>query len=263
MNDVMLRPDDASAPQAAGVARFSWSGFCKTGIVHGYASVLEHACEKLWVHPEHNRCPAISSRRIQWRNSLSFQRSWCPSFRPPAHARHPSPLSSRSTRRSMSSRRLAKASITDLISGQCTCAAPALQTAGHPPTRLQPLQFRCSFRFSLWSISLCSATLSVRFAAMRQGAEQPGPHALSDLSAPLVYRRSRCPNLPLLWSLARPSQFRPAPAKHPHLSPSWRPRSWSSPSLAKASTAKNSRGRAPVPGPTPRAAAPQIRRCIC
>ena len=254
---------DASAPQPADTSRFSWSGFCKTDMVMQYASIPEHACDELWAHPEHNRCPAISSRRIQWRNSLSFPRSWCPSFRPPAHANPPSPPSSRSTRRSMSSLRLAKANTTDARAGRRFGAAPPLRLLTCPPAARRRFLHSAAPDFFLWSSALGFASLMWSCGAFALREAPPRRYALPNVTAPLPHRRSRCPKLHLRWSLGRPLQFRPALARRQPPSLFMLSLSWSSRLPARANTAKTAAGRAVLPDPGACSAARCTRRGAC
>lgn len=254
---------DASAPQPAGIARFSWSGFCKTDMVTRYASIPEHACDEVWAHPEHNRCPVISSRRIQWRNSLSFPRSWCPLFRPPAHAKPLSPLSSRSTRRSMSSQRRAKANSTKTCAGRRFGAAPPLRLLTRPLVARRGVLCSAAADNFLWPSALRFASVMMSLRASAQGDALPGRYALPNVTAPLPHRRSRCPKSHLRWSLGRPSQFRPAPARRQPPSLSMLSLSWSSRLPARVNTAKTAAGRAVTPDPGACSAARCTRRGAC
>lgn len=231
-------PDDASAPQADGLIRFSWSGFCKTDIMRGYASVLAYIHEKQRAHESEILRSGNTSRRIKWRNSLLCQRSWCPSSRQPAHAKPPSRPLNRLALRSMSSPLRAKANTTNLLSGQGLRSAPIPAFVGYKAPRAALTGFFSRSQTFLWPDYAASASLWTRRRGSR-GASVRARRVLpvSALTA-TVNRSFSCPNSPSCWLSAQPSPFQLAHAKPLNQSPSWPSRSWSSRSPAKANTAK-------------------------
>lgn len=230
-----LRPihADAGAPQPAGMPRFSWSGFCKTDMVQLHAFIPEHVCQAVGAYPEHNWCPANSSRRLQWRNSLSCLRSWCRLSRPPVRARplNRSIISNPCMRRSMSSQARPKVNIAKFGAGQSLRTAPFFRTCLdlHRSGLLKPV------RFSLWPSCPPCASLGNLRRVIARPSTMPRRCATADVSGLTPERRSRCPNLHSRWSSARPSPLRPARVQPLHRSPSWPPRSWSSLKASRAS----------------------------
>lgn len=256
-------PYDASAPQADGLISFSWSGFCKPDIMRGYASVLAHICEKQRARENQTQRSGNTSRRILWRNSLLCQRSWCPSFRPPAHAKLPSRPSNRSAHRSMSNRHRPKANTTNLLTGQGLRSAPTLTLLNMLAPRSAHWGFlACPVNF-LWPESAASASLWTR-RRLHCGASARFWRAspVRALTEP-VNRSFSCPKSLSCWQSAQLSQFRPVHAKHRNQSPSWPSRSWSSPPPARANTAKTFTGPVFRPDAITAAAAPRSEGRPC
>ena len=146
MNDTK-RPSapDATAPQALAAESFSWSGFTERGIIPPCVPIPAYATQNQRACAVCKSRPLITSRRNKWRNSLWSRRFWCPSFRPPVHARPPNrfSISSRSRHRSMLSPCRARANTDYPLQRQdlgpaSASAQSALAREGAATHRLRP-----------------------------------------------------------------------------------------------------------------------------
>lgn len=246
-------PDDATAPQPHEAIRFSWSGFCKDGMMRRYAFILAHAHGSQPTRKTTIPRPGNTSRRIAWRNSPLCQRFWCPSFRPPVQRRLQSlcSISSRSQRRSMSSRHLPKVNITDISSGQSTHSAPTLRAMSDMVCGGIQCRSRFFARFQnfLWRrFVACVSVESWRGGVCRVVA-LPGDHVLPDSPARLVNRSITCRKSLSCWPSAQLSRCLPAPARPRSQSRSWQHPSWPNRSHTRVSIVEFLTGRAPAPDP--------------
>lgn len=235
--------NDATAPQPRGVIRFPWSGFCKDGIVRRYAFVLTHAYGKQWARKTIIPRPGNTSRRITWRNSLLYQRFWCPSSQQPVLENPQSLPLNRSQLRSMSSRCRPKASITDQTQGQSPCSAPPFQT-----TR-SCVQSSERNEKLLWRWFHASDSLAHGHDDISRVKPSPKLMALPMLAVLSVNRSVTCRKSLLCWPSVQLSRFRPVPARHPRQSLYTLPRSWWSQRPAKANIVEFLTGQAPAPDP--------------
>lgn len=229
--------NDATAPQLLCLHRFSWSAFCKRGIVQAYAPILAHADQNQWVRGNWNLHPGNTSRRLQWRNSLWSQRSWCPSSRQPAPKKPPNLCNtlSPSRPRSMSSRRRPKVNTVDHRAGQGAGPAPAFPSRiailGRAAVRAWPYTL-------LWPRQRAFVRLSMPRAWRHVACVVPGEGASAQDPVPCCYRREPCPNSPSLPSSVRPLLLRPVPARRQNQSRSWWSPSWLNPSPPRATNSR-------------------------
>lgn len=257
------RQDDASAPQADGMISFSWSGFCKPDIMRQYASVLAHICEKQRARETKTLRSGNTSRRILWRNSLLYPRSWCPSSRPPAHGRLPSRPSNRSLRRSMSSPHRPKANTTNWFSGQGPRSAPTLGPDNTSAWRAASGLFFACFENFLWSAYPASASLLTRRRVQRRASARYRQGLPVRASVEPANRSFSCQRSPSCLPSVQPLPSRPVPVRPPNPSLSWRNRSWLSPSQAKASIAETRVGLVSRPDAREATAAPRSEGRPC
>lgn len=246
-------PDDATAPQPHGAIRFSWSGFCKDGIMRRYAFILAHAYGSQPTRKAKIPRPGNTSRRIAWRNSPLCQRFWCPSFRPPVQRRLQSlcSLSSRSQRRSMSSRHRPKANITDISSGQSTHSAPTLRV--RPDVVCGTMQRHSGFfartQNFLWRRFVACVSVEGWRGGFCRVVALPGIHVLPDSPARLANRRITCRKSLSCWPSAQLSRCLPALARRRSQSPSWPRLSWPNRLDTRVSIVEFLTGRALAPDP--------------
>lgn len=250
---------DATAPQLPAMCSFSWSGFCKGGSIDRYASILAHANQNQWARAIWNPRPGNTSRRIQWRNSHSWRRSWCLSYRQPAPARLPS-LSSTLNRyphRSMSSRCRAKAN-TDIVPGQGHGLAPV---SACPSGRAWCCVNFASALNLLWKKQRDSVRVASRRRPEICAKVAPGKGAVALRPEKCCNRRYPCRSLHFSLPSAAPWRSRLVPARHPSPSqcPQRPPLSWN-PLPPRANTES---GAGLTSGSDPRPTAPSDRRVAC
>lgn len=252
MNDFSrAAQNDATAPQRHGALRFSWSGFCKGGIIRRYAFILAHADGKQPTRKTKIPRPGNTSRRIEWRNSPLCQRFWCPSFRPPVQEKPQSRLLNRSQRRSMSSRHRPKANTAEINPGQGVCSAPTLRARrARDPRYVQRAGHLCANgpKF-LWRRFPASGSVRLGHGTVCRVVSVPGPVALANFPERLVNRSFTCRKSLSCWPSVQLLRCRPVPARRPRPSPSMLPRSWSSQLQAKANIVEFLTGQAPAPDP--------------
>ena len=259
--------DDATAPQPHGAIRFSWSGFCKDGILRPYAFILAHAHGSQPTRKTTIPRPGNTSRRITWRNSPSFQRFWCPSSRPPVQGRLQSlhSISSRSLRRSMSSRHLPKANTTDISSGQSNYSAPTPRVRSDAARGCDGRRdsfFPCIENF-LWRRPFACVSVETGRGAICRVVALPVDHVLPDSPARLANRSFTCRKSLSCWPSVQLLRCRPAPARPRSQSRSWRHLSCPNRSHIKVSIAEFLTGRAPAPDPCFTRTAFDKRRLAC
>lgn len=253
MNDFSrAAQNDATTPQRHGALRFSWSGFCKDGMMRRYAFILAHADGKQPTRKTKIPRPGNTSRRIEWRNSPLCQRFWCPSFRPPVQRRLPSLSTlSRSQLRFMSSRHRPKANTTEITPGQGVGSAPTLLVVARRIGCFLQRRSQSDARSAkfLWSsFPAYASVISWRGSICRvRSVLERG--ALSDPPVRLANWSFTCLKSLSCWPLALLSRCQPVPARRPRPSPSMLPRSWSSQLQAKANIVEFLTGQAPAPDP--------------
>lgn len=253
---------DATAPQLLRVQRFSWSGFCKNGIVGPYAPILVHTNQNQWVRAIWNPHPGNTSRRIQWRNSLWSQRSWCLSSRQPAPARLPSLsiISSRFPRRSMSSRHRTRASITENRAGQGAGPAPAVAARKQFDFDVERIMSRGK---TLWSRRKAFDRLAIMREWQHGACIVSGGDAAAADPALSCYRRHSCPDLPSLPLSEQRLWSQAAPAKNRRPSLSSLSRSWSSQWQQRANNPVLHPGQVSAPDPARLQRTPSFRGVAC
>lgn len=156
---------DAGLQQSLGPERFSWSGFCKSGMILLRVPIQARVNNNQRARALKKSRSGNLSRRIEWRNSLWPQRFWCPLSQQPALKSPPSlsNISSRFRHRSMLSQARPKADITDPKLRQSSHSASTRPFVNKEFYLTQPVGLPvCLARSSsLWSITCASATFSV------------------------------------------------------------------------------------------------------
>ena len=154
---------DAALQQAEGGEKFSWSGFCKSGMIRSRAPVRARANHNQWAHAAKKLRSGNSSRRIEWRNSLWPQHFWCHLCQHSAQKKHPSQFSitSRFRPRFMLSQCRRKADTTDAWRGQGESSASATSAVLKQVILvvIHRMKHEAAGVNCLWSIRNASATV--------------------------------------------------------------------------------------------------------
>lgn len=214
---------DATLQQSPGCKRFSWSGFCKSGMIRLRVPIQVRVNNNQRARASKKSRSGNSSRRIEWRNSLWPQHFWCPLSQQPVLKNPPSlyNISSRFRRRSMLSQARPKADTTNLELRQSVDSASTLPFVNKDYFNTLPIVAPTGPARSslLWSIECASATFLVPRTEYACAEARLASRTLTALSTVSDNRSFQCQRPQSLLPSAQPWRWQHVRARPQSQSP--------------------------------------------